>query len=86
MNINKIVGFLTVSIILFSCKTNVQTPITMSENPLLMEWKTPYGVPPFDKIQNKHYQPAFETAMHWHQAEIDKIANQMAAPTFENTI
>lgn len=78
--------FIAVFFILQSCKTNAPTPTNMTENPLLMEWKTPFGVPPFDKIQNKHYQPAFETAMQWHQAEIDKIANQTATPSFENTI
>ncbi len=82
----KIVSLLIGSLVLFSCKTNVQTQTNMTENPLLMEWKTPFGIPPFDKIQNEHYQPAFETAMHQHQAEIDKIVNQSASPTFENTI
>lgn len=82
---NKIFSLIFIYIVIISCKTQVQTN-TMSNNPLLMEWKTPYGVPPFDKIQNKHYQPAFEIAMQWHQAEIEKIANQTATPTFENTI
>jgi len=79
-------SFIVSLLFLQACKTQVQTQTNMTENPLLMEWKNPYGVPPFDKIQNEHFQPAFETAMHRHQAEIDKIANQTTATTFENTI
>lgn len=75
-----------ISLFIQSCKTTVQNSTTMTENPLLMEWKTPYGVPPFDKIQNKHYAPAFEVAIAEHDAEIEKIANQTESPTFENTI
>ena len=36
-------------------------------NPLLSEFDTPYGVPPFDKIESKHYEPAFEFAMSLHK-------------------
>ena len=35
---------------------------TVSPNPLLQEWTTPFGVPPFDKIRNEHFLPAFEEA------------------------
>ena len=31
-------------------------------NPLLSEWKTPFGVPPFDQIKTEHFLPAFEEA------------------------
>lgn len=56
------------------------------ENPLLEEWTTPYGVPPFDKIRPEHYLPAFERAMSLHNAEIDAIATNNDDPTFENTM
>lgn len=55
-------------------------------NPLLEEWDTPFGVPPFDTIQERHYLPAFRTAMADHQAEIAAIINNSEAPTFANTI
>ena len=27
-------------------------------NPFFAEWDTPYGIPPFEKIQEKDYLPA----------------------------
>jgi peptidyl-dipeptidase Dcp len=57
------------------------------ENPLLAEWTGPYGgVPPFDQVRVEHFVPALETAMAQSLAEIDRIANNPAAPTFQNTI
>ncbi len=56
------------------------------ENPLLVQWDTPFGVPPFDKIQNDDYLPAFRSAMEANSAEIDAIVTQDELPTFENTI
>ena len=56
-------------------------------NPLLQKWVGPYGgVPPWDKVKVSDFKPALEAAMAEHLAEIDKIAKQTAAPTFENTI
>ena len=57
-----------------------------AENPLLIEWKTPFETPPFDLIQEHHFLPAFEETMRMHDAEIRKITEQKEAPTFENTI
>jgi peptidyl-dipeptidase Dcp len=56
------------------------------DNPLLSEWKTPYGVPPFDEIKPEHYLPAFREAMARHLAEVEAIAGARAKPTFANTI
>ncbi len=55
-------------------------------NPFFKEYKTPFKVPPFDKIENKHFIPAFEKAMEEHNSEIDAIVNNPEDPTFENTI
>jgi peptidyl-dipeptidase Dcp len=56
-------------------------------NPFLEEeWDTAFGVPPFDRIEDSHYLPAFRQAMAEHKAEIDAIANDPASPTFQNTI
>ena len=57
-----------------------------SENPLLTDNDLPYGMPPFDRIESKHFMPAFEAAMEEHMAEIEEIAGNEAEPTFENTI
>ena len=56
------------------------------QNPLLAEWETPYGVPPFDQIRPEHFLPAFEQAMAEHLAEIELITSAIEEPTFENTI
>jgi peptidyl-dipeptidase Dcp len=56
------------------------------ENPLLTPYKTPFNVPPFDKIKPEHFLPAFKYAIAEHQKEINKIADNKQAPTFENTI
>jgi len=56
-------------------------------NVLLAPWTGPYGgIPPFDKVKVADLQPALEAAMTQQLAEIDRIANDPAAPTFENTI
>lgn len=55
-------------------------------NPLLETWDTPHGVPPFDEIQPEHFLPAIETALERVDAELDAIATNPDAPTFDNTI
>ena len=57
-----------------------------AENPLLVEWDTPYGIPPFEQVQPEHYLPAFKAAMAAELAEVDAIVNNTEEPTFENTI
>ena len=55
-------------------------------NPLLADWDTPFGTPPFGSILPEHYEPAFETAIACSRAEIAAIVDNPAAPTFGNTI
>lgn len=55
-------------------------------NPFLVEWDTPYGIPPFDKIQIDDYIPAIKAGIGQQQKEIDAITANPEAPTFENTI
>lgn len=55
-------------------------------NPFLQEWKTPYGIPPFDKIQTDDYIPAVKAGIEQQQKEIEAIINNPDAPTFKNTI
>lgn len=59
----------------------------VATNPLLEEWSGPYGgVPPFDKVEVDHFEPALEAAMEEHLTEIEAIASAKEKPTFENTI
>ncbi|HNX20815.1 MAG TPA: M3 family metallopeptidase [Bacteroidales bacterium] len=74
------------SIFLFSACKKKEQPVKVEENPFFVEWTTPYGVPPFEKIKNEHYIPAFEKGMKDHDAEIAAICNNTEAPTFANTI
>ncbi len=60
-------------------------PVAAS-NPMLEDWDTPFGVPPFDRIESEHYLPAFRAAIEMHAAEIDAITANAEAPTFDNTI
>ncbi|MCQ2348530.1 MAG: M3 family metallopeptidase [Paludibacteraceae bacterium] len=59
-----------------------------NKNPFFdyQNWDTPHGTFPFDKIETKHYRPAFEEGMKRGLADIDAIVNNPEAPTFENTI
>jgi len=67
---------------LASCTDRQKT----ASNPFFGEWDTPFGVPPFDRIEAAHYEPAFERAMSTHLAEIDAIVSNADEPTFENTV
>lgn len=55
-------------------------------NPFFAASTLPLQYPPFDRIRDEHYAPAFERGMSEHRAEIDAIAGNSEAPTFENTI
>lgn len=57
-----------------------------SDNPLLNRFDTPFEVPPFDKIRDAHYLPAFREGIKEQQAEINVIASSQETPTFANTI
>lgn len=64
--------------------TNGAGPIV--HNPLLVEWETSFGAPPFPEIVPEHFRPAFDASLAAHRAEIAAIADAEAAPTFENTV
>jgi peptidyl-dipeptidase Dcp len=55
-------------------------------NPFYAPSTLPFGAPPFDRIKDEDFQPAIEAGMAQELAEITEIANNVAAPTFENTI
>lgn len=56
------------------------------ENPFFSEFRTPFQVPPFDRIDTSDYMPAFLEGIRQHDAEISAIVNNPAAPDFDNTI
>lgn len=59
---------------------------TIQDNPLLEEFDTPYGVPPFDQIEEEHFLPAIKQGIQIQQGIIKAIVENPEEPTFENTI
>src|SRR5260370_35158749 len=55
-------------------------------NPFYAPSTLPFQAPPFDKIKDEDYQPALEAGMAQQKTEIEAIANNPEAPTFDNTI
>jgi peptidyl-dipeptidase Dcp len=55
-------------------------------DPALVEWSGPGGLPRFDLVKDEAFAAAFDAALAAHEAEIDAIANNPEAPTFENTV
>jgi peptidyl-dipeptidase Dcp len=55
-------------------------------NPFAQESVLPYHLPPFDKIKDADYAPAYEEGMLEQRKEVDAIARSKDAPTFDNTI
>lgn len=70
--------------------TDTRAPETvtadLASNPLLQDWDTPYGAPPFSTISDADYMPAVEQGIADLQAEIAVIADNPEPATFENTI
>jgi len=60
--------------------------ISTADNPFFQTYETSYGVPPFDKIENEHYLPAFKEGIKAQDEEIQAIASSEESATFENTI
>lgn len=56
------------------------------KNPLLQEWNTPYGIPPFEEIKTADYMPAIKEGIRQQNAEIWAIVNNSEPADFENTV
>ena len=77
-----------------SSVTAIETPQTKTSpataaiamNPFFTASTLQYQAPLFDKIKDSDYQPALEEGMRQHLVEIEKIARQTEAPTFDNTL
>ena len=73
---------LATSCMMYSCST---TP-TENENPLLSEFKTEFGAPPFNLIKNEHYKPAFKKGFDEQSQLIQAIIDNKETPNFDNVI
>lgn len=74
------------ALMLGACQNNTSMIEQTDRNPFLLAYDTPFGVPPFDRIDNAHFLPAFKAGIKEQEAEIEAIVNNSEAPTFENTI
>jgi peptidyl-dipeptidase Dcp len=63
-----------------------QSPAAARANPFFTASPLPFQAPPFNLIRDSDYQPAIEEGMRQQRAEIDRIADNPAPPTFDNTI
>lgn len=76
-----------IAVALSACSSSEKkSEILVPGDILLTEFTTPFGVPPFDKIELEDYMPAFKEAIAQQQKEVDDIVGQTATPDFENTI
>jgi len=82
--VKKLLIPLVVTLLLTSCVKQEKKPIV--KNPFLEAYNTPFDVPPFDKIMNKHYLPAFEEGIKQHNSDIKGITDSDQAADFANTI
>jgi peptidyl-dipeptidase Dcp len=69
----------------FMPMSSAQTAFGRS-NPFYAASTLPFQAPPFDRIKDSDYQPAFEAGMAQQLKEIEAIADNPEPPTFENTI
>lgn len=58
----------------------------MEPNPLLRDWKTPFGVPPFKEIGDDDFGSAFEAAFASALSKVEAIASDRSEPDFANTV
>ena len=61
-------------------------PTAIADNPFFEVWDTPYGIPPFERIRDEHYEPAFDRGIEELRTDIAAIRDDPEPPTFENTI
>ena len=90
MNLQKLIYLSVIILAVFftSCKNSTKSKAVISnvDNPFFEASKLPFKAPAFDKIKDADYKPAMEEGMKQQQAEIAKIADNPAPPTFENTL
>ena len=69
---------------LISCTTNKDS--IEKGTIFYTEFETPHGMPPFEKITDDDFKPAFEKGIEQQTEEVEAIVNNADAPTFENTV
>lgn len=84
---NPMAILLLAALVIVSCQEQKEEPMAQFDNQFLKEWTGPYGgVPAFDKVKIEDLKDAMLKGMELNLEEIEAIANNTEAPTFENTI
>ncbi|MBR6047557.1 MAG: M3 family metallopeptidase [Bacteroidaceae bacterium] len=66
--------------------TNALFTLAANDNPLLEPSPLPFGAPDFTRIRTEHYLPALKAGIEQARMEVQKIVENAAVPTFQNTI
>jgi peptidyl-dipeptidase Dcp len=85
---------IAIAIALAGCQSNDSNQAAVSpqqvekahSNPFFEKFDTPYGIPPFEKINKSDYLPAINHGIKQNELEIAAIIENTAPATFENTI
>jgi peptidyl-dipeptidase Dcp len=70
---------------LTAASTHAGTPVFGAANPFYAPSTLPFHAPPFDRIKDEDYLPAIEAGMAEQLAEMERIADNPASPTLDNT-
>ena len=62
------------------------TEAELAGNPFLETWDTPFGVQPFDRIQDEHFMPAFKYGVLELRKEVAGIVDNPEPASFDNTV
>jgi peptidyl-dipeptidase Dcp len=63
-----------------------ETAAAEAANPFFEAYGTPFETPPFDRIRDEHFMPAFREGMARQKKEIESVVASPEAPTFANAI
>lgn len=88
---NKAIPFLVLAVLASACNNPKETTVNddrmeQTQNPLFVESTLPYYAPDFNKIKNEHFEPAIIEGIEQQRKNIEEIANNTEAATFENTV
>jgi peptidyl-dipeptidase Dcp len=80
--------FLTIAIVCLvsfnAAQEQKKEPASM--NPFFMKYNTPFETPPFNRIKNEHFMPAFLKGMETQKKEVDVIVASTETPSLKNTV
>src|SRR2546423_978991 len=84
------IGAVSAALVLSACGRPAPAPEPQvsvpAGDPLLAQSPLPFQAPPWDKIKDSDFAPAFDDAIKQHDVEIAAIADDSTAPTFDNVL